>query len=440
MLKRALLATLLLVAPAHAAAPWSEPVSVSRPATFVDDPFVGFGADGRPITTWRAGNGVGTSSTGGFRVGTLAPSGPERSAPELASRPELYATGALVSLTRASTSDPSGQGIRLGATFGRTNGTFDPPRRIATYRGYARPALAANARGAAVAAFIAFRSPRSSDRLLRVSLRAAGGRFATPTTIRGNGRIDAVTAAIGPRGDLVVAYARDGRLEARVRRAGHGFGSVQDLGPTAKGTATLIRAAVAASGRVYVAWATQQLSEGGPAGTPHISTAVETAGSSRCRAAVARAETALSPTNGATLALRATPAGDAVLVWSSAAASVPSVVIETTTPSATFTAARRFTDPQPVDVDVATGSDGRATVVWSTEDGRVSTTHRRAGAGFGPAESVAAPESARQPSVAYDPASGAPTVVWSARPGGDGPGVPLSRIQTFARASTRAAG
>ena len=93
-----------------------------------------------------------------------------------------------------------------------------------------------------------------------------------------------VSAAIGSRGDVLVAWDARGKIRTRFRRHGHGFGRAETLRSDPTFFARL-RTAVASSGRAYVAWAAQFLSEGGDRGPGFSEVAVRPAGAARFRRA-----------------------------------------------------------------------------------------------------------------------------------------------------------
>jgi hypothetical protein len=85
---------------------------------------------------------------------------------------------------------------------------------------------------------------------------------------------------------------------------------------------------------------------------------------------------------------------------------------------------------------------GRRLVAWvqtaPSDDsgaGSVLASLAPAGGTFGAPETITTGLAARIPDAAFAP-GGAPTVVWSNRPAGN-PIVPLSRVKTYAQASTR---
>jgi hypothetical protein len=103
---------------------------------------------------------------------------------------------------------------------------------------------------------------------LKLARRHPGAGFGPAHVLRGSGRISSPVVAYGDRGDTVVAYQRQYRsaggrtrcmIEARLRRAGHHFGSVQRLG-SSRGLAW-ISAAIAPTGRAYALWSEQDAGE-----------------------------------------------------------------------------------------------------------------------------------------------------------------------------------
>lgn len=263
-----LVAAAALAAPATAAAdaPWG-PVTDAGPLA------TGYVRPALDVARGRAGvYGASVPDArfprlpGDGRLGRLAPGGAvgvlRERADDLAAGPVAYATSSFAILTTklsSSSTDSFRPRIDVRAAFGSTrDGRTGEARTLA--RGLVlagQPVLAVNDRGEAAAAWIEDRSD-VSDRLW-LALRRPGQAFATPTVLLGKGNLSGVDVAFGEGGDLVVAAVRnvDGRARvvARVRRAGHGFGDVQDLGPN-RGVAT-VRAAMAATGRAVVAWGTQ---------------------------------------------------------------------------------------------------------------------------------------------------------------------------------------
>ena len=158
-------------------------------------------------------------------------------------------------------------------------------------------ALAANADGEAAIAWTedkGYRGRRANNDRLYLSVRKIGGRFGKPSVLVGSGKLADVSVAYGPNGHLLVAFERQAidragqpgprRVQARYRPARQGFGPIDDLG-IERGVTDIV-SAVAANGRAYVAWRTQ---DGGiEANRPlEVWAATKPASARRFRAAIA---------------------------------------------------------------------------------------------------------------------------------------------------------
>jgi hypothetical protein len=323
----------------------------------------------------------------------------------------------------------------LGYSFGRCCGTLevDPGgyRRLTARADRGSAAIAADDRGNVAATWVEHLSGR--DHLV-VAVRRPGAPFGRPSVIAGSGFISSPSLAWSARGDLVVAYQRSisapgptrRQVEARVRRAGHNWGSAQRLG--ASSGFSEITAGAAADGRMLVAWGTQDGGE--EAGTPWIvRAAMRPAGSSsRFRAAqeLEASEGRDERPAGPVVAAIA-PDGTATVAWSSIAnAQRPHtfpVRAATAGSSLRFGAAQTLAANAAVG-DVAIDAHGAAIVVWATLSipgvnqitSQVFASMRAAGtAAFAAPEAVGPAERAELPRVAFDPVSGRPAVVWVSR-------------------------
>ena len=151
------------------------------------------------------------------------------------------------------------------AAFGRADGTFAPPTTLdlgalsgrRAPRSLSTPALAANAAGDVIAAW--WRDDGNAAVIRVVERRAAGPLQAVRTRSPDDARVPAV--AINQRRDRVIAWYRHGFIEARVRRPGHGWGSVLEVARSAH-TPTMFRATLDPRGRVMLAWSTIDYQEG----------------------------------------------------------------------------------------------------------------------------------------------------------------------------------
>ncbi len=290
-MRRALLAlAVLLVLPAstEAAPPWSAPRDVSGPHRFVD----GLGAGGGLIG-WRSEDGEAGAPAG--RIGD----------------PVFFGSGrGAVAVLRpvGSNRDPRSD-LRVALRFG---GRFHPSKRVAKHPRIAPPTLAGDGRGDLALAWFEDRGT-TNDRVY-VALRRAGHAFGTPIRLA-TGRVRSVSAAIGTHGDVLVAWDARGTIRTRFMRRGHGFGRAQTLRSDPTFFATL-HTAVAASGRAYVAWAAQFLSEGGSRGRGFYEVATRGAGASRF-AAARRLERIPATRTVGSLDLSLTSGGGALVAWAS---------------------------------------------------------------------------------------------------------------------------
>jgi hypothetical protein len=90
--------------------------------------------------------------------------------------------------------------------------------------------------------------------------RPAGGKFGRATKVSSPGAVTPAVA-LGGDGDRIVAWIRSGRIEARVRNAGYGWGSVLEVAKAPQGPNTSLQAAVTAGGSFILAWEVADLRE-----------------------------------------------------------------------------------------------------------------------------------------------------------------------------------
>ena len=456
-------AVLLAAAPAGAAT-WTPPTTVSAPHTFVSPLRAAASGNGSVVLDWGFQDGVGTGATGGARGASLLPGqsafGPERTLPGATTQLAPYAVRAVAALQQSGL-DRAGRRVRLAVAFGSLQGPFagapngpflGTPRRVATDDVAFVPSLAMGSNGSGLLAWIARAS--GNRRVVKVSLRGPGGRFGTPSIIAGTGRANSIVAAVGARGERVVAFERGGRLLARLRSVGHNWGSIQDLGAVAAGTENDLAALIGGAGRATIVDVHRQLSEGGTTGPLLVDAWVRPAGASRFRAAQ-RLESGGQVQSSAP-ALVALGQRGALLAWlgtdpaSQGTAGGPgrrvnvSLMDEAT---ARFGAPQALSAPGEAAAGVGAASNGSDAVVsWirlaptSDTSGQVLASLRLGGAAaFSPAEVVSPPENASATAPGFVPVTGGgrPFVAWTARPGGEGPGIPLAQIQTLVRVARR---
>jgi hypothetical protein len=426
---------------------------VSSGSLFVDAPDVVFAADGGAIATWRW-SGVKPpqgDAPGGIRMAVREPGaldfGPERSAPRFVTPLITYGLDRVVGLDLRRRS--AGR-VSLRARFGNSSGTFGTPRTISTYTDAGGPPSLAGPNGS-LAAWIA-KGPRGR-RIVRAAIKSSG-RFRRPVTLRGTGRANEVVAGTA-LGVMFVAWERAGTVEARVRLAGRGWSRVQRLGDAEPSATTF--AAVGSGRRGYVAWLAQGAESAfvRAAILPVARTRFRKAGTlpqacdqTGCRNDIRHEP----PAEGHALRLVPIPDRDALLAWSDWDGVQWRVKAAMTTglertDFVSFAASPFGQSSVLGDAAVAQPGTpvpaGTVMLAWSKLDAvgelgdRVQTAIRPPEGSFGPPEDVSEFDRARLPAVAFDPKSVRWTTVWSQRIGPDGPGVPLSQITTFARASTR---
>ena len=334
---------------------------------------------------------------------------------------------------------------RIRATFGRTNGTFGPTRTIdAIDPRLGSRAAAANPNGDVVVAYLQ-RVRRGDRRAVTVAQRAPGHRFGTPRIVVGRGRANTVAVAVGARGDVLVAWEREGRVEARYGPSVARLGPIRRVGTGAR-LGTRLTVALSSGRRAWVAWTSQATTEGGDNGPFQLSLAVSSPGARSFRVERLDAYDHRA-SDEARFDLGLDRDGNGLLAWTGwdgqhfrarlAYVSASGRLLESTTLSAPGY------DAVVSDLAVG-GAPGEALVVWARLDAagelgdRVLAGYRPPDGGYAGEEPVSAGDRARRPAAAFDiPGGDTPTVVWSQREGPDGPGVPAAQVRTYLRASTR---
>jgi hypothetical protein len=434
-MRLALAVALLLAAPVPAQAAWTGQ-TLSGPHLFVDPVELAVSQDGRALATWSFQDAVGEASRFGASSATRAPGAAAFGAPRalvprtLPDRRSTTVEGvaaygrhrALVATTRQVGRAPR---IRLAVRSGDTGGRFGAPRTIRTQAGLRSVSLAVNARGDGALAWFEDRGVRT-DRVY-VALRRAGHGFGAPRRLA-TGRIRSVAAAVGPSGDVLVAWDARGTLRTRFRpRTRAGFRAAETIRSRDAFFADL-HPVVTAGGRAVLAWSAQFASEGGDRGPVFFQAAVRPAGGTRFRRAELL-ETMPATTEaglGRPLDAVADSAGRVAIAWSGggAAPGERRVRVAHDRPDGTIGPAQDVSAPGAVAIlsDLAAGPGGRLVTVW---DGGVedeasvvrAALAEGAGAPFGPPEDVSpAGQSARFARAAFLAAR--PAVVLANRPGG----------------------
>jgi hypothetical protein len=431
----ALLVALALPAAAMADPPWSAALNLSTPHLFVDPVAVTASGDGTALSWWSWQDGTGPQARTGASLASRPPGGafgPERPAPAGTIDVQGYAQTRAIALTERviGRSSPT----RLGVAFGGTNGTLGSSRRIVDEKSIGGiPKLGVNAKGDAAIAY--YRNLGGTNNRVMVSLRRAGGSFGAPFQIA-HGRIRSVAVAVGPRGDVLVAWDDRGTIRARYRSPNaSGFQPIETISSDPTFFAQ-IQAAVTNGGRCYLAWSAKFLSEGGTQGPVFDEVAVRPAGH-RFRAAQ-RLERDGESFAQRPVALALTGDRDATVAWTGFDGANARVRVASTDPSGRF-GAQQDVSPAGRDgvVSDLAAAGGTRLVVWdngSFDANQVFAAVAPAGAAFGAAEAVSAAQEARAGRAVLTPA---PTVVWTNRPAGSHPPGGLNAIQTFAQAATR---
>jgi hypothetical protein len=434
----AVIAALAVPAVASADPPWTAPQNVSSASRF-PGPTLGAVAagDGRALAFWSAQDG--SEPVLRWRVASRAPGattfGPQRSAPADLFDVVAYGNSRTLAGFQRMIGAPEIGRTKLQVRFGRTDGSFGHATTVADDNRLLRPVIAANAKGDAALAWFADRGT-FNDRVF-VSLRRAGGRFGHPIRLA-EGRIRSVAVAVGPEGQVLVAWDARGTIRARLRRSQTTpFGTTETIRSEETFFAQ-IHAAVASSGRAYLAWSAKFISEGGAQHPVFYEVAVRPSGQSFRPATLLETQPATRPQNPIGITLNGR---DATVAWSGFDGTNGRVRVARTDSSAHFGAAQDVspagTDAVLSDLDTAGGT---RVVAWdngSFDANQVFAAVAPAippGGPFGPAEAVSAAQEARGAVVVPAAPVG---LVWSNRPAGSNPPGGQSALQTFVQAAAR---
>jgi hypothetical protein len=439
------LAVLALALPAGALASWSAPVNVGSAANFIDNPFVGFGSKGRGIVAWHWQNGVGTSAQAGTRVATRAPNGifgPEHAAPDMRVPPVVFSTGRVAILQYVSSFRNGRERAKVQVVFGKATGAFSPPKTIDVIEPAFTPAIASNNSGDVAVAYLQ-RTRKGARREVTLAIRKRGGKLGKPRIVMGHGRANAVTVAVGRNGDVLVAWEKEGRVEARFQRHGQSLGPVKRIG-SAKKLGTQLRSAVSADGQAWIAWRAQAVTEGGGNGPFSLKLAVSHAHGRGFRTPLLLDSFERRGPEQAGFDLTLDPHGNGMVAWTTWDGIRFRARLGIANRSGSFRSFQNLSSNQASSIvyDIAAGRTGEAIVVWDRlnsvgeEPGGIRAGYIPPNGIYGGEQDIGAGDKARQPAVAFNPVTGRPTVVWSERIGADGPGVPLAEVQAFVRSST----
>ena len=399
------------------------PQNVSSPSIF-PGPLLGAtaGGDGRALAFWNAQD---TTDPAAALAGGLARAGSRDVRRPAAAPDDLvdvvgYGNSRTLAGFQRQIGPPETPRTKVQVRFGRTTGTFDSAKTIADapFR-LLSTSIAANANGDAAVAWFADRGT-TNDRVF-VSLRRAGGSFGSPIQLA-EGRIRSVDVAVGPEGQVLVAWDARGTMRTRFRRSmTTPFGSTETLRSEEAFFAQL-HAAVGSSGRAYLAWSAKFTSEGGAQHDVFYEVAVRPSGQ-RFRAG----DAARAPAGGAP----AEPdrhrfeGRDATVAWSGFDGVNGRVRTSSTDSAGRFGPAQ---DVSPAGTDAVLSDIKQArefrVVLWDNGGFEANRVFAAVGLAtpppslFGPPEAVSPAQEARAGAVVPAPPVGA---VWSNRPAGSHP-------------------
>lgn len=415
-----------------AAAAWSAPQTVSAPHTFISPLIVNSGSvagDGMAAWGWQDGvgqhvpRGSGQTRVIGDHV-TRERMGPAGMVGAVPTHNVRWLALALDQVPR--TRDH----YRLTLTDERT-------RTLAVARILLIPQLARAASGHAVVAWVELHGRRQ---IVRVSTHGRTSPFTRPRTISGRGQTTVVAVAAGRRGDLLVAFVRNGRLLVRVRRPGRPWGPAARLASAAPHSRThwQLAAAFDDDDRAQLVWRRHEFGRPGHPGVRALAGATLRPGARRW-SSVAHIER-----DGASGA-RLTPIPGAVALSYAFGPNSGAVArVRLSGAGGRFGAPHDGAPPQGGLRSVSVASDDRAGLAmgWVIPNpsgdgggiGYAAVMPPGAGA-FGQREQVTPNEAAFDMGLA-DSAFGF-RAFWTARPQGTGPSIPVSQIHTVVRTAVR---
>jgi hypothetical protein len=445
----ALAACAVTAAPAPAAT-WSAPQTVSAPHTFAGPLLTTTTGAGALVASWPWQDNVGNDALGGESFAVRSPGaaafGPEGGAISglLDTKPYAKTQWANLAVQGTPRRDPA-TGVFLARIAVSFSGMAS--RTLATVPLVGRPQLA-TAASSATALVTWIQVTKTSSGSIRRIVRAIDrrdGRWGSPYTLSGRGRADTITAAAGARGDQVVAFVRQGELLARVRRAGHGWGSIQRLATATAPTQWQLASGVSDRGQVRVVWRRHQLRQSGTPGRTALESAALLVGRSRFTTAQT-----LTP-DGVSATFHLIPIADGWAVSTvETTAGGPRPAVHRTPPGGgsqfqpVVYAAPAQGGIRAADVAFDAGL-GALTVAWiqplpgQDSDGQARAAVLPSGAtAFGPVEDVSPPEAVHEVRLLAPPgALGSAVALWTARPEGTGPSIPIAQIRTVVRTAQR---
>jgi hypothetical protein len=449
-MRRVLLLTAIALAsaaPSAGAAAWSAPQTVSAPHTFAGPLITATGLDGTLVAAWPWQDNVDDDAVGGEAAANRAPGqafAPEHPAPDGLVGLATYGHTRTIALAQQGVPGRPGPTgairYRLTVAYGTLAGGFTSTQALAIAPVVGQAQIAAESHGSVLIAWIEVtRTSSGATRRVVRAIERRDGRFGKAFTLSGRGRADTVAIAVGERGDEAIAFVRDGDVLARVRRPGHGWGSQQRVARADGGTRWKLLARIDQRGQVRLIWRRHQLRRSGVAGR----TALEGTAMLVGRGRFLGAQTIL-PDGSSSPAL--VQAGDGwALATTQTTAGGPRPVLLRTSGRSTFGAPEPAAPAQGglrgTDITFAAGSG--ITLAWiqplpgQDSDGVVRAATLGPAATFGPVEDVSPAEAAHEVQLATDPKANAPVALWTARPDGTGPSIPIAQIRTVVRSAVR---
>jgi hypothetical protein len=390
-------------------------------------------ARGWALTTWRPATG------GGRRLASRAPSSSlfraERAAPDIGDEvveapppgPVVDRSGQVIAVQQRKVRHACGLSTvyELTPRFGRMNGTFSAPRGRWTVFSHTEPpaiALAANPRGLAVVAWLELRRDARghcvNQQVVRAAVRRPGGRFGAPVTLAvgASSGVGSFAASVDERGEVLVAWRHGQSLQLRIRSRTGRWGATRSvvIGPMDSMTAVL-----ADDGSACLAW-TRFVPAGGGENARIVGAAVRSPRGTWSESTLERATwpvrlvdrperrvVRLVRRGRGAIAAWTHWTGDHLQVLTGSLADGRFGVAGVATP----------TGDDDALADLAVGPAGRVALAVTANASEVPSgplVLQGGASGFGSPEPVGALDaSVDGAALAYDPASAAPTVVWT---------------------------
>jgi hypothetical protein len=413
---------------------WTSPQTLST-APAAGTPTLAFDASGAALATWATARVAGrraasrTAAVATFRHDRGIPNIGQEVVEGLPPAPVVDSSGHVIVIQQRRIRPACGLGTMFTLTprFGRVNSTFAPAVGGWTIFSRSEPpavALAGNGRGLAVVAWTELRRGARhrclNAEIVRVAVRAPGGRFGTAVTLSRAASAGSIAASVGQHGEVLVAWRYHDTIETRSRSArGH-------WGPTSRIRAGLVdsfAAMLASDGAAHVVWTRAQPT--GPLESPRmVGAAVRGAHSTRFATSVLERGSwpvaLLDRPERWAVRLARTPHG-VLAAWTSSAGDHLQVLTATAT-RGRFGAARLAT-PVGQDFalgDLATSTTGRAALALASNASEApSGPFVALGTVSG---TFSAPEAVGRPgprndgtgaALAFSPRTGRPTLVWT---------------------------